>query len=138
MTGALAAAHRGSRAVVVEKAATFGGSTARSGGNVWVPGNDALRRAGVQDSLADALTYLTHVAGEGVPEARRRAVIEHGPAMLTFVEAHTPLEFVWVPGYADYYPEAAGGEPRGRTVEPKPLDARVLGAHRRQLAPPYL
>ncbi|HKT00358.1 MAG TPA: 3-oxosteroid 1-dehydrogenase [Rugosimonospora sp.] len=138
MTGALAAAHRGMRVVVLEKAGTFGGSTARSGGNVWVPGNDALRRAGVDDSLAAAQTYLEHVAGVVVPEVRRKAVIEHGPAMLAFVEANTPLEFAWVPGYADYYPEAPGGLPRGRTVEPRPLDARVLGAQREHLTPPYL
>jgi len=50
MTAALAAAHRGLRVVVIEKAGTFGGSTARSGGGIWVPGNEVLRRAGVADT----------------------------------------------------------------------------------------
>jgi 3-oxosteroid 1-dehydrogenase len=138
MTAALTAAHSGLAAVVVEKAAAFGGSTARSGGNVWVPGSAALRRAGVDGPTDAALAYLAHVAGDAVPAARRQALIAHGPAMLDFVEASTPLRFRWVPNYSDYYPEAPGGTARGRTVEPRPLPARVLGPETDHLAPPYL
>ncbi|WP_281899195.1 3-oxosteroid 1-dehydrogenase [Phytohabitans aurantiacus] len=138
MTAALTAAHNGLTAVVLEKAGAFGGSTARSGGGVWLPGNDVLRRAGVTDNEDQALRYLAHVAGPEVPEARQRALIEHGPAALAFVAAHSPLRFSWVPGYADYYPEAPGGLPQGRTIEPVPLDGRVLGTDLDALAPPYL
>ncbi|GAA0905905.1 3-oxosteroid 1-dehydrogenase [Virgisporangium ochraceum] len=138
MTAALTAAHHGLSVVVVEKADTFGGSTARSGGGVWIPGNEVLRRAGVTDSAEEAETYLAHVVGSDVPTARQRAFLSHGPAMLSFVLAHSPVRFAWVPGYADYYPEAAGGLPAGRSIEPRPLDARVLGAELRHLAPPYL
>ena len=137
MTAALTAAHHGLRAVVVEKAETFGGSTARSGGALWVPGNEVLQRAGVADTVEQALAYLAQVAGPDVPVARQRALLEHGPAMLALVLARTPLRFAWVPGYADYYPEAPGGLPTGRTIEPVPLDGRVLGAGPRHLAPPY-
>jgi 3-oxosteroid 1-dehydrogenase len=138
MTAALVAAHHGLRAVVVEKAAAFGGSTARSGGALWVPGNEVLRRAGVADTAEQAETYLAHVAGKDVPVARQRAYLEHGPAMLAFVRAKTPVDFAWVPQYADYYPEAPGGLAQGRTVEPVPLDGRRLGADLADLAPPYL
>jgi 3-oxosteroid 1-dehydrogenase len=58
--------------------------------------------------------------------------------MLSFVQAHTPLGFAWVPGYPDYYPEAPGGLPQGRTIEPVPLDGRVLGAELANLSPPYI
>jgi 3-oxosteroid 1-dehydrogenase len=137
MTAALTAAHHGLRAVVVEKAQTYGGSTARSGGALWVPGNEVLREAGVVDSVEQAHAYLEHVAGPDVPIARQRALIAHGPAMVALILAHTPLRFAWVPDYPDYYPEAPGGLKQGRTIEPVPLDARVVGPQLRHLAPPY-
>jgi 3-oxosteroid 1-dehydrogenase len=137
LTAALAAAHRGLRVVVIEKAGTFGGSTARSGGGIWVPGNEVLRRAGVADTEEQARAYLAHVAGD-VPPVRQQALLAHGPAMVSFVRRHTPLEFAWVPGYADYYPEAPGGLATGRSIEPVPLNARVLGPELARLNPPYL
>jgi 3-oxosteroid 1-dehydrogenase len=138
MTAALTAAHHGLRAVVLEKTDRFGGSTARSGGGIWAPGNEVLRRAGVRDTPEQAAAYLAHVAGAGVPEASRRALLDHGPDMLSLVLARTPVDFAWVPGYADYYPEAPGGLAPGRSVEPVPLDARVLGDELARLNPPYL
>ena len=123
MTAALTAAHLGLSALVIEKAGSFGGSTARSGGGIWAPGNSVLRAAGVADTPEQARAYLAHVA-EGVPAARREALLEHGPDMLDLVLATTPVRFAWVPGYADYYPEAPGGLSAGRSIEPVPLDGR--------------
>ncbi len=138
MTAALVAAHHGLRTVVLEKTDRFGGSTARSGGGIWAPGNETLRRAGVKDTPEQARQYLDFVAGDCVPAPRRQALLEHGPAMLAFVRATCPVDFAWVPGYADYYPEAPGGLSGGRSVEPVPLDGRVLGAELAHLNPPYL
>ena len=138
MTAALTAALRGLRTVVLEKAEYFGGSTARSGGGVWVPGNAVLRRCGVTDTAEQASRYLGHVAGEDTPAALRAAFLAHGPEMLDLVLANTPVDFTWVPNYADYYPEAPGGRAGGRSVEPKLLDASVLGADVTSLRPPYL
>jgi len=138
MMAALTAAHLGLSALVIEKAGCFGGSTARSGGGIWAPGNSVLRAAGVADTPEQARTYLAHVA-EGVPAARREALLEHGPGMLGLVLAKTPVRFAWVPGYADYYPEAPGGLSAGRSIEPVPLDGRrVLGDELAHLARPYL
>jgi 3-oxosteroid 1-dehydrogenase len=138
MTAALTAASLGLSVVVVEKEGTFGGSTARSGGGIWAPGNAVLRAAGVTDTPGQARAYLAHVAGAGVPAARQQAFLEHGPAMLDLVLASTPLRLAWVPGYADYYPEAPGGLARGRSLEPVPLDSGRLGGELAHLAPPYL
>jgi 3-oxosteroid 1-dehydrogenase len=138
MTAALTAAYHGLRTVVLEKTDRFGGSTARSGGGIWAPGNEVLRKAGIKDSPEQASAYLAHVAGDCVPEQRRKALLEHGPAMLAFVRARCPVDFAWVPGYADYYPEAPGGLAPGRSVEPVPLDGRVLSAELAHLNPPYL
>jgi 3-oxosteroid 1-dehydrogenase len=138
MTAALTAAHLGLSALVIEKAGSFGGSTARSGGGIWAPGNSVLSAAGVADTPEQARAYLAHVA-EGVPAARREAVLAHGPEMLGLVLAKTPVRFAWVPGYADYYPEAPGGLAAGRSIEPVPLDGRrVLGGELAHLARPYL
>jgi 3-oxosteroid 1-dehydrogenase len=138
MTAALTAAHLGRSAVVVEKADRFGGSTARSGGGIWIPNNEVIRRAGVPDSPERAESYLTYLVGDSVSEPRRRALLENGPAALELVRARTPLQFSWVPGYADYYPEAPGGLPEGRSIEPKPLDGHLLGAELGRLNPPYI
>ena len=138
MTAALAAAHHGLSVVVIEKTGRFGGSTARSGGGLWVPGNEVLRGAGVADTLEQARVYLAHVANGCVTAERQQALLDQGPAMLSFVRAHTPVDFAWVPGYADYYPEAPGGLAKGRSIEPRPMDGRVLGAELAHLSPPYL
>jgi 3-oxosteroid 1-dehydrogenase len=138
MTAALTAARRGLRTVVLEKTEYFGGSTARSGGGIWAPGNEVLRRAGVRDAPDQASAYLAHVAGPNVLKKRREAFLTHGPDMLALVRASAPVEFAWVPGYADYYPEAPGGLAQGRSIEPVPFDGRVLGAELAHLNPAYL
>lgn len=137
MTAALACAKQGLDVVVVEKAAHFGGSTARSGGGVWIPGNDALRDAGIDDSYERAREYLQSIVGEVVPAQRRETYLRRGPEVLSFVHEHTPLRLRWVRDYSDYHPEAPGGRPRGRSVEPRPLDGRVLGDELANLEPPY-
>src|SRR5215469_5231580 len=138
MTAALTAALGGLRTVVLEKTEYYGGSTARSGGGVWLPGNASLRKAGRRDSPVEAAKYLAYVAGEETPESLRTAFLEHGPAMLDLVLANTPLKLEWVPNYSDYYPEAPGGQPSGRSVEPALMDAKAIGPDIAQLRPPYL
>ena len=138
MTAALTAAHRGADVLVVEKAATFGGSTARSGGGVWIPNNEVLTAAGAPDDPQRAAEYLAHVTGGETSEQRRRALLEHGPDALALVRRTTPLEFTWIRGYSDYYPEGPGGLALGRTVEPLPLDGSVLGDELANLNPPYV
>src|ERR1700758_4041724 len=88
LTAALTAAHLGLKTVVLEKTEYFGGSTARSGGGVWLPGNSVLRKSGPQDSPSQARDYLAFVAGEGVSESLRNALLEHGPQMLDLVLAN--------------------------------------------------
>ena len=139
MSAALAAADRGLDTLLVEKSAHFGGSTARSGGGVWIPGNHALKAAGQDDAgdLARAKTYLDAIVGDVVPKVRRDTYIDRGPEVLDFLRAKTPVRFRWVPEYADYLPERPGGRPRGRSVEPVPMDARFLGSELERLHPPY-
>ncbi|AXB43850.1 3-oxosteroid 1-dehydrogenase [Amycolatopsis albispora] len=137
MTAALAAARHGLSVVVLEKAAKYGGSTARSGGGVWIPGNEALRAAGIDEPPERAREYLEAIVGDVVPAERRNTYLDRGPEVIEFLHRETPLRLCWVPGYSDYHPEAPGGRAGGRSAEPKPLDARVLGKELANLEPPY-
>ncbi|HEX6360998.1 3-oxosteroid 1-dehydrogenase [Actinophytocola sp.] len=138
MTAGLTAARRGLSTVVIEKAATFGGSAARSGAGIWIPNNEVILRAGVPDTPQKAATYLAAVVGPSIPAARQQAFLNNGPAMLSFVMANSPLRFRFMQGYSDYYPELPGGLPNGRSIEPDQLDGNILGAELAKLNPPYL
>ncbi|MEO6884835.1 MAG: 3-oxosteroid 1-dehydrogenase [Jatrophihabitantaceae bacterium] len=137
MSAALTAAKRGLRTVLIEKAAHYGGSTARSGGGVWIPNNDALRSSGVPDTPAAARDYLHSIIGDVVPAERIDAYLTRGPEALAFVFANTPLKMGWVRDYSDYYPEAPGGRVGGRSIEPKPFNGKKLGQDLDTLEPPY-
>ncbi len=137
MVAALTAAHQGLSTVVVEKAPHYGGSTARSGGGVWIPNNPVLKRDGVKDTAEDARRYLHAIIGDVVPAEKIDTYLERGPEMLDFVLQHSPLKLCWVPGYSDYYPETPGGKASGRSVEPKPFNAKKLGPDEKGLEPPY-
>src|SRR3954447_3101654 len=137
MAAALAARKAGLSTVVVEKAAHFGGSTARSGGGVWIPNNEVLQRDGVQDTPEAARTYLHAIVGDVVAPERIDTYLERGPEALRFVLDNCPLRMQWVPGYADYYPEQPGGRVGGRSVEPRPINLKRLGAQRAYLEPDY-
>jgi len=139
MAAALAAAEHGLDTVVIEKTPYFGGSTARSGGGVWIPGNRALLEAGQVDSndAEASKLYLDAIVGDVVPKDRRDTFLERGPEVMDFLMAKTPVRFSWVPGYSDYLPEQPGGRSQGRTVEPVPMDGRILGDELQRLHPPY-
>jgi 3-oxosteroid 1-dehydrogenase len=137
MVAALTAAHQGLSTVVVEKAPHYGGSTARSGGGVWIPNNEILARDGVRDTPEAARTYLHGIIGDVVEPERIDTYLDRAPEMLSFVLKHTPLKMCWVPNYSDYYPESPGGRAGGRSIEPKPFDASKLGADLAGLEPPY-
>lgn len=113
MVAALTAAHQGLSTVVVEKAPHYGGSTARSGGGVWIPNNEILKRDGVKDTPDEARKYLHAIIGDVVPAEKIDTYLDRGPEMLSFVLKHSPLKLCWVPGYSDYYPETRVASPRG-------------------------
>src|ERR1700741_2251889 len=123
MVAALTAAHEVLSTVVIEKAPHFGGSTARSGGGVWIPNNEVLKRDGVKDTAEAARTYLHGIIGEIVEPERIDTYLQRGPEMLSFVLTHTPLKMCWVLPYSDHAPGAPGGRPAGRSIEPKPFNA---------------
>lgn len=136
LSTAVCAAHRGMTVLVVEKEPVFGGTTARSGGWMWIPGNAPAKRAGIEDSVEKARTYLRHEAGEFYDAPRVEAFLEAGPKAVDFYERETALEFDLGVTFADYHPNAPGGMPAGRSIVAKPFDGRALGKEIKRLRPP--
>jgi 3-oxosteroid 1-dehydrogenase len=88
LTAALTAAAQGLKTLVVEKAPLWGGSTALSGGGIWIPLNPLMQKPGEADTPEAAATYFDAVVAEAGPaasQARRRAYLEAGPQMIAFV-----------------------------------------------------
>lgn len=129
MTGAVAAAASGLEVVLLEKTDQFGGTTALSGGVVWIPNNPSMKQGGIDDSVQEALTYLKAVVGSDVPESKLLSFVRRGPEMLAFMEHHADLPFEAALQYSDYYPDAPGAKPGGRSMEPRPISRRSIGAY---------
>lgn len=133
---AVTAAELGLSVLVVEKDAQFGGTTAWSGGWMWVPRNPLAVEAGIREPLDAPLAYLRHELGAQFDEARARAFLEQGPRMVEFFRRHTALQFIdgnTIPDFHGHAPHAALG---GRSLCAAPFDGRVLGARIRDLKPP--
>ncbi len=137
MTAALTADAAGLDTLVVEKSAHFGGSTALSGGGIWVPGAPSQKKAGYVPDPDGVLQYLRTITDGLVSDARLRQYVESAPAMMEFLEQRSRwFEFVWKPGYADYYPELPGGSQLGSTINVPAIDLRKLGAEEQNLLQP--
>lgn len=136
MVAALTATARGLNPLVLEKSSLYGGSTAMSGGAIWIPNNGLMKRAGLQDSPEEAFSYLKTITAGAVPADVLRAYIAAGPAMLSLLEQKSFVRYQIVPGYSDYYPRVPGGKPKGgRTIEPVPFSSLRLGADRKRIRP---
>jgi 3-oxosteroid 1-dehydrogenase len=127
MTGALRAHDLGADVLLVEKASLYGGSTALSGGVVWVPNNPLMKECGLRDSMEDGLTYLEGVTQGSASRERLLAYLETAPRMMATLAESSAVRFQCLTEYPDYYPEAAGGRAGGRSCEPLTFDGLQLG-----------
>jgi 3-oxosteroid 1-dehydrogenase len=129
LTAALTAAVNGASVEVYEKAATVGGTTAVSGGIVWIPAHNRI--PGRELTVDDAMSYLRAQSLGAMDENLVETFVHTGPAMLDFVEAHTDLRFEIATGFPDYKPELPGGQPSGgRSLNAAPYDPAKLGEWR--------
>ncbi len=134
MVAGVVAKDRGCSALVIEKGALYGGSTAMSGGAIWAPNSHLMQKAGLKDSPEEAIEYLKAITQGQVSEARLRAYVDTVPEMLTYLEEHSQARYRIVPGYSDFYPSVAGAKSNGgRTIEPVPFYAWRLGKMRREM-----
>lgn len=137
IVAALAAADAGLKPVIIEKQGVIGGSTAMSGGIIWIPDNPLMRAEGVRDSYEDGLKYFESVVGppdQGSSLERREVFLRYGPEMLSFIEGKG-VRLVRCDGYSDYYDIRPGGNPRGRAVEGVPWDGHQLGTWHDKINP---
>ena len=136
LSTAVVAAHLGLKVIVVEKDSQFGGTTAWSGGWMWVPRNPLAVAAGIVESIDAPLNYLRHELGDRYNEPLVRTFLENAPRMVTFFREQTALQFIdgnVIPDFHGNSPDAATG---GRSVCAAPFDGRQLGEHIRHLKPP--
>lgn len=137
LAAALTARLHGAEVLVVEKTSMYGGTSATSGGNIWIPNSHHTNASPYPDSRERALEYLLASVGDEVPRAILEAFVDEGPRMLKFLEGNSRVRFE-ARGYCDYYPELPGGKPEGyRTHEPVPFHARHLGKDFETLRPPH-
>lgn len=129
MTAALVASLEGCQEVlVVEKGDRYGGTSAMSGGALWVPNSHQARAIGASDSIDEALEHLRTLIGGEVSETRLRAYVEKAPEMLHYMMEKTHLDYELMAD-SDYYPEAPGGKRDHRVLQPKKMHARHLKKH---------
>lgn len=135
MAAALAAHEQGLNVLIVEKSDYVGGSTARSGGALWLPASRVIDENGGGDTAQRALTYLDAVVDDTAPAQRSSAFVTHVGATVELLRRTTPMRLFWARDYSDYHPESPGGSAAGRTCECRPLDTAVLGEYRTRLRP---
>jgi succinate dehydrogenase/fumarate reductase flavoprotein subunit len=136
MSAAVTAAHHGLEVLVVEKEPRYGGTTARSGGWLWIPGTRLATEQGIQEPPGAAKAYLKHEATTHFDEKRVDAFIENGPKAIDFFTRNTCVQFDMPAVFPDYHAEAPGGQQGGRSMVTRPFDGRELGERLKQLAPP--
>ncbi|HZR88126.1 MAG TPA: FAD-dependent oxidoreductase [Bradyrhizobium sp.] len=136
MAAAITARHRGLDVLIVEKEPRFGGTTARSGGWLWIPGTSLARAYGINESSDQARTYLRHEAGNNYDAGRVDAFLAAGPEAVDFFTTQTALRFDMPLVFPDYHAEAPGGAQGGRSMVTRPFDGRELGEHIRDLGAP--
>ncbi len=135
LAAAVTARKAGLDVAVLEKEPWFGGTTAFSGGILWVPGNAHAARNGIEDDKAAVHAYLKQEAGNHYRADVVDAYLENGPAMLDFFERETEVSFLPTL-YPDYHPDAPGGVLVGRSVAAEAYDGRRLGREFKRLRPP--
>ncbi|MER2037294.1 MAG: FAD-dependent oxidoreductase [Solibacillus sp.] len=134
LVAAITAAYHGLKTTIIEKSATWGGTSALSGGGLWIPNNHVSKKAGLQDSEEEAILYMQEIikhTGPGASFERKLAYVQNGHKMVKFLEL---LGMKWVAGsfYPDYYPEQPGGK-IGRSIEGAIFDSRQLGEFEKSL-----
>ncbi|MCK6388552.1 MAG: FAD-dependent oxidoreductase [Zoogloea sp.] len=136
MTAAITAADQGFSVLVVEKSDKFGGTSAISGGGIWIPNNHYFKRMGGHDSHALALTYLRAATNGRVDESRLLAYLEHAPKMIQYLETKSRVRYAVAHKYPDYYQHLPGALPGGRSLDPELFDTSLLGDELKNLRTP--
>src|SRR5258708_35571087 len=127
MGSAVTASAHNPKVLVIEKEPKFGGTTARSGGWLWIPGTSLAKAWGINEDPNLAKTYLRHEAGNSFDAERVDAVVENGPKAVAFFITQTSVLFDMPLVFPDYHAEATAGTQVGRFMVARPFDGKELG-----------
>lgn len=136
MTTAFTAADGGAKVLIIEKADLYGGTSATSGGGIWIPCAEGAAKAGFTDNAEEAFTYMKSLIGNDVPDHLIRTYIDNARRMLAFLEGHSEVKFI-PSHYADYHMDMPGAREGGRTHDPATLKADRLGKDFWSMRPPH-
>ena len=130
LTAAISAHDFGAKEVVVlEKSGMVGGTTAMSGGMLWVPNNHYQLEAGVPDSDEDIVAYLDSLAPGKLDPETLAAFMESGPEMIRHFADRTPVRLFTYTGFPDYQPYAPGAKTEGgRSLDNEAFSFEQLGS----------
>jgi succinate dehydrogenase/fumarate reductase flavoprotein subunit len=136
LSAAVTSGHHGLKVLIAEKEPRFGGTTARSGGWLWIPGTSLAKAWGIVESDDQARTYLRHEAGNSFDAARIDAYLATGPEAVDFFTTKTAVRFDLPLTFPDYHAEAPGGAQGGRSMVTRPFDGRELGERTKDIGRP--
>lgn len=136
MAAAAVAAAEGAKVLLIEKTNLIGGTTAWSGGMVWIPANRHMQSVGLADTLADAKDYLALTVPDSANADLREVFLTRGAEAIEYLEANTEVRLQPVKLYPDYYPDLPGATRGGRVLEPVAFDGTRLGTEFKRLRPP--
>ena len=119
LTAAIRAADEGATVGLFEKADTVGGTSAWSGGMVWIPMNPHMAELGIEDSREEVHDLpRRRCPTVSIDLQLAGAMIDAGPEVVSWLEANTPVRFQIIKDFPDYHPEHPGAKPGGgRSLE---------------------
>lgn len=142
MCGGLLMRTLGKSVLILEKTSLVGGTTARSGGVMWIPNNRFMKRDGIEDSFEKATTYLDALTSKqteapGSTPERRRTYMTEAPRMVDFLVSQG-VKLNRVTYWPDYYDDLPGGSEEGRTVVAELFNVNELGQWKQKLQPTFI
>ena len=126
LAAAIVAANHGLRVALLEKSSFLGGTTAMSGGGIWIPANSFMLAAGQSDDTSTAQAYVNAIAVPG-DDAVLRAFLAAGPIALDYLCGHSELAVSTRTRSPDYYSDVPSATGSSRAVDAVELDGRELG-----------
>jgi|TARA_B110000305_G_scaffold228516_1_gene278388 3-oxosteroid 1-dehydrogenase len=128
LTAALCSHDGGAKTLVIEKSDQFGGTSATSGGGVWIPNNRYAKAENVDDSAEDARQYINSVSPDGmIKDELIETYISEGPRMVDYLHENSQVKYRNLAHYPDYFPDNPGGKGGNRSMEPEPIFGTELG-----------
>jgi succinate dehydrogenase/fumarate reductase flavoprotein subunit len=132
---AVTAAEHGLDVIVVEKEPQLGGTSAWSGGWLWIPSNPLAIAEGIVEDPEQARIYLRRELHNEALDPRVEAFLEQGPKMVEFFQQHTEVQLFSGSKMPDFH-ASEGHAKGGRSVCAQPFDGRRLGPWIKKLRRP--